>query len=253
MKCYVNPFFKYQDPNGNAGSLGFKYLDMDDNDDDNIFPLWCVVRMIEIVILKSMIDFRSDMGDFYDFVKKSLRVKFSIGQLIDKGNTSNGKCNVVCTSTNGVDKKEVKEMNVNQFVKYSGNSDGAVLVEEIVKGGLELVEGMKREELEEKWKKSSFGVKLLRGAVSRDANFISRLAIRRAANAVDLMSLLSQLHDPQSEFILLRSCMGIAKLFFGLRICQPVHMEDATLFFDKRLRWSIENILVCGGPFFGDL
>nr|GEU75720.1 putative reverse transcriptase domain-containing protein [Tanacetum cinerariifolium] len=40
------------------------------------------------------------------------------------------------------------------------------------------------------------GVKLLGGAVSRDADFISGLAIRRAANAVDLMGLLLQLHDP---------------------------------------------------------
>jgi len=41
MKCYVNPSFKYQDPNGNVGSLGFKYLDLhdDDDDDDNMFPL----------------------------------------------------------------------------------------------------------------------------------------------------------------------------------------------------------------------
>ncbi|PWA63908.1 reverse transcriptase domain-containing protein [Artemisia annua] len=99
----------------------------------------------------------------------------------------------------------------------------------------------------------SLGVKLLGGAVSRDAYFISGLAMRRAANAVDLMSLLPQLHDPQSELLLLRSCMGIAKLFFGLRTCQPVHMEEAALFFDKGLRGSIENIVVCGGPYFGDL
>ncbi|GJZ69220.1 integrase, catalytic region, zinc finger, CCHC-type containing protein [Tanacetum coccineum] len=40
IKCYVNASFKYQDLNGNAGSLGFKYLDMDDNDDDDsMFPL----------------------------------------------------------------------------------------------------------------------------------------------------------------------------------------------------------------------
>ncbi|KAK9071844.1 hypothetical protein SSX86_008274 [Deinandra increscens subsp. villosa] len=40
MKCYVNPSFNYHDPNGNDGSLGFKYLDMnDDDDDDNMFPL----------------------------------------------------------------------------------------------------------------------------------------------------------------------------------------------------------------------
>ncbi|GKD51664.1 putative reverse transcriptase domain-containing protein, partial [Tanacetum coccineum] len=66
-------------------------------------------------------------------------------------------------------------------------------------------------------KRSSSGVKLFGGALSRDADFISVLAMRRAANAVDLMSLLPQLHDSQS--------------FRGL----------------------IKNIVVCGGPFFGDL
>ncbi|KAF5811722.1 putative exostosin [Helianthus annuus] len=64
------------------------------------------------------------------------------------------------------------------------------------------------------------------------------------------MRLLPKLGDPQSELLLLRSCMGIAKLFFGLRTCQPVHMEDATLFFDKGLREAIEELVVCGGPFF---
>ncbi|GJX32015.1 hypothetical protein Tco_0241870, partial [Tanacetum coccineum] len=74
-------------------------------------------------------------------------------------------------------------------------------------------------------RRPSLGVKLLGGAVSRDADFISGLAMRRAENVVDLMSLLSQLHDPQSELLLLRTC----------------------------LRGSIENIVVCEGPFFGDL
>ncbi|GKF55887.1 hypothetical protein Tco_0166227, partial [Tanacetum coccineum] len=42
----------------------------------------------------------------------------------------------------------------------------------------------------------SLGVKLLGGADSRDADFISGLTIRRAANIVDLMGLIPQLHDP---------------------------------------------------------
>ncbi|GKB30930.1 hypothetical protein Tco_0870331 [Tanacetum coccineum] len=42
----------------------------------------------------------------------------------------------------------------------------------------------------------SSGTKLLGGAVSRDANLISGLAMRRAMNAVDLMTLLPHLHDP---------------------------------------------------------
>nr|GEU71304.1 auxilin-like protein [Tanacetum cinerariifolium] len=37
----------------------------------------------------------------------------------------------------------------------------------------------------------------------------SRLAMRRAINIVDLMGLLPQLRDPQSELLLLRSCKGV--------------------------------------------
>ncbi|KAM7514027.1 hypothetical protein LguiA_003610 [Lonicera macranthoides] len=40
MKCYVNPSFNYRDP---KGEVSFKYLDMDDdnnNDDNDIFPLF---------------------------------------------------------------------------------------------------------------------------------------------------------------------------------------------------------------------
>ncbi|PWA76277.1 reverse transcriptase domain-containing protein [Artemisia annua] len=51
-----------------------------------------------------------------------------------------------------------------------------------------------------------------------------------------------------------RPSLGV-KLLRGAvrRTCQPVHMEEAALFFDKGLRGSIENIVVCGGPYFGDL
>ncbi|KAJ0717216.1 putative exostosin [Helianthus annuus] len=66
------------------------------------------------------------------------------------------------------------------------------------------------------------------------------------------MSSLSQLRDPQSELLLLRSCMGVAKLLFGLRTCQPVFVKEAVSLFDKGLRGAIEDIVVCGGPFFGD-
>nr|GEZ37614.1 hypothetical protein [Tanacetum cinerariifolium] len=63
----------------------------------------------------------------------------------------------------------------------------------------------------------SFCVKLLRGAVSRDPDFISGMAMRRVTNSINLMNLLSQIHDPQS------------------------------------LRGSIENTMFCEGPFFEDL
>jgi len=96
-------------------------------------------------------------------------------------------------------------------------------------------------------------VKLLRGTVSRDRGFIEGLAMKRASRAANLMNLLPLLRDPHSELLLLRSCMGIAKLFFGLRTCQPIHMEEATMLFDKELCEAVEDIVVDGGPFFGDL
>lgn len=43
------------------------------------------------------------------------------------------------------------------------------------------------------------GVKLLDGAVSRDVSFISRQAMKRFVNIVDLMHLIPQLCDPESE------------------------------------------------------
>jgi hypothetical protein len=100
--------------------------------------------------------------------------------------------------------------------------------------------------------RSTLGVKLLRGAVNRDKCFIDEVAIKRAVRVVELMYLLLQLRDPQSE-LLLRSYMSIAKKKFGLRMCQPIHMEETTILFDKGLRSAVENIMVSGGPFFGDL
>ncbi|PNX70509.1 auxilin-like protein, partial [Trifolium pratense] len=47
--------------------------------------------------------------------------------------------------------------------------------------------------------------------------------------------------------------MGIVKLFFDLRTCQPIYMEEAAVLFDKELRVVVENIVVGGDPFFGDL
>ncbi|KAJ0453015.1 hypothetical protein HanHA300_Chr15g0585561 [Helianthus annuus] len=47
--------------------------------------------------------------------------------------------------------------------------------------------------------------------------------------------------------------MGIAKLLFGLRTCQPHLMVDAASRFDDSLWEAIEDIVVGGGPFFGDL
>ncbi|GKF52551.1 hypothetical protein Tco_0159461, partial [Tanacetum coccineum] len=57
------------------------------------------------------------------------------------------------------------------------------------------------------------------------------------------MSLLPSLRDPQSELLLLRSCMGVAKLLFGLRTCQPMYIGEAVSIFDNGLRRVIEAIV----------
>jgi len=94
-------------------------------------------------------------------------------------------------------------------------------------------------------------VKLLGGVVSRGRGFIEGLATKRASKNAELMHLLPQLRDAPSELLLLRSCMGIAKLFFGLMMYQLIHMEETTMLFDNELCGSVEDIVVCGGPFFG--
>jgi hypothetical protein len=74
-------------------------------------------------------------------------------------------------------------------------------------------------------RRPTLGVKLLGGVVSRDKGFIEGLAMKRASRAAELMHLLPRLRNPHSELFLLRSSMGISKLFSGLRTCQLIHID----------------------------
>ncbi|KAL6514241.1 hypothetical protein OROHE_019228 [Orobanche hederae] len=87
------------------------------------------------------------------------------------------------------------------------------------------------------------GVKLLGGAVSLDDVFVKGLPVKRAEKAVELMQVLSKLRDPPCELLLLRACMGISKLLFGLRICQPEFVMEAVDIFDTGLREAVEGIV----------
>ncbi|GJT05624.1 hypothetical protein Tco_0840086 [Tanacetum coccineum] len=106
------------------------------------------------------------------------------------------------------DSKEVAR--VLYIIKVSGPGLGLELNIKKTKIFWPLCNGMKLREglFSVDIRRSSSGVKLLGGAVSRGVDFISGLTMRRAANDVDLMGLLPQLHDPQNELLLLR------KLFF---------------------------------------
>lgn len=35
--------------------------------------------------------------------------------------------------------------------------------------------------------------------------------------------------------------------------CQRIHMEESVLFFNKCIHWEIEDNVVCGSPFIGDI
>ncbi|GJX71626.1 hypothetical protein Tco_0308797 [Tanacetum coccineum] len=106
------------------------------------------------------------------------------------------------------DSKEVAR--VLYIIKVSGPGLGLELNIKKTKIFWPLCNGMKLREglFSVDIRRSSSGVKLLGGAVSRGVDFISGLTMRRAANDVDLMGLLPQLHDPQNELLLLRSCMA---------------------------------------------
>ncbi|GKE25646.1 hypothetical protein Tco_1441030, partial [Tanacetum coccineum] len=86
-------------------------------------------------------------------------------------------------------------------------------------------------------RRPSLGVKFLGGVVSRDADFISGFATRKTTNAVYLTGLLPQLHDPQSELLLLRSYMGIAKLFFRIKDLSACTHGGGGLVLLQRIAW----------------
>ncbi|KAK1413446.1 hypothetical protein QVD17_35219 [Tagetes erecta] len=77
---------------------------------------------------------------------------------VTDGKKKQGQKNAALVQSNGSDEKEVemmegeKNMDISRFVRHGGRDEGPVLPEEIVKGGMELVEGSKRLELEERWK-----------------------------------------------------------------------------------------------------
>nr|GEV67833.1 putative reverse transcriptase domain-containing protein [Tanacetum cinerariifolium] len=84
-------------------------------------------------------------------------------------------------------------------------------------------------------KRPSSGVKLLWGVVSRDTDFISGLAMRRATNVVDLMGLLPQLHDPIDGFtskdtVPFKAQQTLTNVFFSEMV------KDMEVYFDMNMR-----------------
>ncbi|GKC64698.1 hypothetical protein Tco_1097296 [Tanacetum coccineum] len=96
------------------------------------------------------------------------------------------------------------------------------------------------------------GVKLLGGPVSVDFDFCSQLVMKRVAKTISLMEAVANIDDPQCELLLLRSYMGISKLYFSMRTCLPRFFESSQRSFDVALCSSLERIVTASGPGFGD-
>lgn len=96
------------------------------------------------------------------------------------------------------------------------------------------------------------GVKLLGGSVSLYDSFCRDLALKRVSKTITLMEAIQKLHDPQCELLILRSCVGVAKLSYTLRTCSPLYLQEAQVQFDQSLRTSLEKIVTASGPWFGD-
>jgi len=95
------------------------------------------------------------------------------------------------------------------------------------------------------------GVKLLGGPVSLDLGFCKELSSKRVLKSIALMEAVNTLDDPQCELLLLRSCVGVSKLYFALRTCSPYVFEEAQICFDKGLRVALEKIITASGSGFG--
>ncbi|KAJ0627421.1 putative transcription factor GeBP family [Helianthus annuus] len=127
-----------------------------------------------------------DTGAFHEFIKKSLHVDVSRAQLVDKIRRLKKKyVNNVSKEKDGKDRSFSKSheqrgfelskliwggsnnsnnniegfvlegekgLDISRFVRYGGRNESPVLPEEIVKAGMELAEGAKRVELEERWR-----------------------------------------------------------------------------------------------------
>lgn len=95
-------------------------------------------------------------------------------------------------------------------------------------------------------------MKFLGEIFSRDEGFIMDLSMKRVVKNVKLMHIQpKKLRDPLSEFLLLQFFMGIYE-FFILRMCQPNHIKEETIWLDKKSWRDIKDIVVGGGPFFGN-
>jgi hypothetical protein len=87
------------------------------------------------------------------------------------------------------------------------------------------------------------GVSLLGGGISLNPDFFNQLALKRLDKCVQQVEVMHQLHDPQLELMLLRSCLGAPKLQYSLITSPPKSIAHALLTMESFLRNTLCHIL----------
>ncbi|XP_026391994.1 uncharacterized protein LOC113287446 [Papaver somniferum] len=98
---------------------------------------------------------------------------------------------------------------------------------------------------------ANIGVKMLGGTVSCNLQFCSDLVKHKIDKTLQLMESVKQLHDPQSEFLLLRSCAGVSNLYFNMRTTQPDSLQQIISSYDRPLVQFLQHIVIRDGAGFG--
>jgi len=98
----------------------------------------------------------------------------------------------------------------------------------------------------------SSGVPLLGSAVSSDVNFLNATVMKRFQRWQQSLQLMSELHDPQLELMLLRSCLGAPKMNYLIRSMPPHLIRPALQDMENLLSSTLQSILAeKDSPLFG--
>nr|GEX00855.1 hypothetical protein [Tanacetum cinerariifolium] len=77
---------------------------------------------------------------------------------------------------------------------------------------------------------------------------LDELVMKRVTKIIVLMDTITRINDHHYEFMLLRTCASIYKLYFAMRTCPPWVFEMAQRSFDAALRFALECIITASRP-----
>jgi hypothetical protein len=99
---------------------------------------------------------------------------------------------------------------------------------------------------------TGLGVELLGGAVSTSHEFIEDVVMKRVNKCIASVHVMMTLQDPQLCLLLLRACEMMPKLIYCWRTTHPCHLASACRVLDDTVKSTLRDIIVSGGPHFGE-